>query len=84
MDYKPIDHINNDTKNNKKSNLRKTEHVSNARNRKSKNSNNKSGFRNVFWNTKDERWLCKHPNLCITTITCYPNLIMFTKNIKTS
>ena len=47
---KPIDHINNDTKNNRKYNLRKTIHKTNATNRKSRNINNKSGYRNVSWN----------------------------------
>jgi len=52
---KPIDHIDNDTKNNRKSNLRKTIHKTNATNRKSRNINNKSGFRNVSWS--DNRWI---------------------------
>jgi len=50
MNYKPIDHINNDTKNNRKVNLRKTNHETNGRNRRGKNTNNSSGYRNVSWN----------------------------------
>ena len=54
MDYKPIDHIDHDTKNNRKYNLRKTEHSPNARNRRGKNVNNKSGHRNV--SMRDDKW----------------------------
>lgn len=55
MNYKPIDHIDHDTKNNKKSNLRKTEHQTNATNRRGRNKNNKSGYRNV--SKRDNQWV---------------------------
>src|SRR5690348_13254704 len=44
---KMIDHINNDTLDNRKRNLRIVTKSQNLKNRKSKNSNNKSGYRNV-------------------------------------
>lgn len=42
-----IDHKNNDSLDNRKSNLRIIENSNNLKNRKSKNKNNKSGYRNV-------------------------------------
>ena len=45
-----VDHIDHKSLDNRKSQLRVTEHVYNTKNRKSKNSNNKSGHRNVSWN----------------------------------
>ena len=44
---KDVDHINNDTLDNRKSNMRIVEESNNSRNRKGKNKNNKSGYRNV-------------------------------------
>lgn len=52
-----IDHINKPTLNNRKSNLRITSHEDNNKNRKSKNSNNTSGYRNVSWNEGYKLWL---------------------------
>jgi len=52
-----IDHENQNTLDNRKENLRIISNTNNSKYRKSKNTNNKSGFRNVFWNTKDERWM---------------------------
>jgi len=52
-----IEHKNTGTLNNRKSNLRVASDGQNSKNRKSKNVNNKSGFRNVFWDSKDKRWL---------------------------
>lgn len=49
-----IDHINHDTFNTKKNNLRMSVNLENTRNRKSKNSNNKSGYRNV--SLRDDKW----------------------------
>lgn len=43
-----IDHKNNNTLDDKKNNLRETIHAPNAKNRKSKNSNNTTGYRNVI------------------------------------
>ena len=42
-----VDHVNNNTLDNRKGNLRITSNSKNNQNRKSKNSNNKSGYRNV-------------------------------------
>ena len=58
-----IDHINHNKLDNRKCNLRMTNQNTNMRNRPSKNSNNKSGYRNVFWNTGIGKWtvsLCKN------------------------
>ena len=47
---KLVDHINNDSLDNERSNLRITDTIHNTKNRKGANKNNKSGHRNVFWN----------------------------------
>lgn len=52
-----VDHKNNNTLDNRKDNLRVTENKKNTRNRKSKNSNNKSGYRNVSWNSREDCWI---------------------------
>ena len=52
-----VDHINHNTLDNRKENLRVVEIMQNSKNRGSKNSNNSSGYRNVFWSNKDNRWL---------------------------
>ena len=52
-----VDHENYDTLDNREFNLRVTTNDKNLKHRNGKNSNNKSGYRNVFWSTKDERWL---------------------------
>lgn len=46
---KDVDHINNNTLDNRKCNLRISEHKHNTRNRHGRNRNNKSGYRNVCW-----------------------------------
>ena len=45
-----VDHINNDPLDNRKCNLRVVTNQNNLQNRSSKNSNNKSGYRNVCYN----------------------------------
>lgn len=44
---KDVDHENNNTLDNRKSNMRIVEESNNSKNRKSRNKNNKSGYRNV-------------------------------------
>ena len=51
-----VDHINRNTLDNRKANLRIVDRFQNARNR-SRNSNNKSGFKGVCWNKNEERWV---------------------------
>lgn len=51
-----VDHINHDTLDNRKSNLRESTIKNNGMNRKSKNKNNKSGYRNVCWDKKCDKW----------------------------
>jgi len=53
---KHIDHINHKTLDNRKENLRISDHDDNNKNRKGKNSNNKSGYRNVCWNKQYKMW----------------------------
>lgn len=48
-DYTIVDHINHNTLDNRKENLRIISQSNNLRNRKGSNSNNKSGYRNVSW-----------------------------------
>lgn len=52
-----VDHINHDTLCNEKHNLRVIAQRNNTTNRKSKNKNNKSGFRNVCWVQRDHQWV---------------------------
>ena len=58
-----VDHINHDTLDNRRCNLRVTSRSDNYTNRNGRNSNNKSGYRNVFWNNAISKWsvrLCKN------------------------
>lgn len=54
---KVVDHENHDTLDDRKSNLRISEEVRNAMNRKARNKNNKSGYRNVCWSKSEKKWL---------------------------
>ena len=51
-----IDHKDHDSLNNRRYNLREIKHNSNLEYRKSRNKNNKSGYRNVFWNNGAGKW----------------------------
>jgi len=51
-----IDHVNHDGLDNRRNNLRIVSKAQNDLYRKSRNSNNKSGYRNVFWNTGAGKW----------------------------
>lgn len=52
-----IDHINHNTLDNRKDNLRVLSNKENLTNRNGKNNNNKSGYRNVCWVNKEHKWL---------------------------
>lgn len=52
-----VDHINHDTLDNRRENLRKTNNLNNTKNRRSKAKNNTSGYRNVCWDKASERWI---------------------------
>lgn len=56
-DSNVVDHINHDTLDNTKGNLRVISHSNNSMNRKSRNSNNKSGYRNVSWSNRENKWI---------------------------
>jgi hypothetical protein len=50
-----VDHINHEPRDNRKENLRPISISDNSRNRKTRNRNNKSGYRNVSWD--GSRWV---------------------------
>jgi hypothetical protein len=52
-----VDHIHHDTLDNRKENLRITINKENTKHRKGKNTNNKSGYRNVCWVNKEQKWI---------------------------
>lgn len=49
-----VDHISHDTLDNRRINLRVSTNDENTKHRKGKNSNNKTGYRNVFFNKKNK------------------------------
>ncbi len=51
-----VDHINHDTFDNRRENLRVCGHAENISNRSGANKNSKSGIRGVFWNKRTKRW----------------------------
>jgi hypothetical protein len=56
-DDKVIDHINHDTLDNRKSNLRIVSKSENQQNRKGARKGNKSGVRGVSWDEKNKDWI---------------------------
>lgn len=52
-----IDHINHKPRDNRKENLRPISISDNSRNRKTRNRNNKSGYRNVCWSSSEKKWI---------------------------
>ena len=53
---KNVDHIEHNTLDNRKSKLRIISNKNNLTNRKGKNINNTSGYRNVSWNKEMQKW----------------------------
>lgn len=51
-----VDHINNDTLDNRKSNLRVVTNAENAQNRKGANINSTTGIRGVSWHKASNKW----------------------------
>ena len=51
-----VDHKNHNIRDNRKDNLQVISNRENLTNRKGKNKNNKSGYRNVFWNSNANKW----------------------------
>lgn len=54
-----VDHINGDTLNNLKTNLRLVNRSENAQNKHRKGINNTSGVRGVYWSSKREKWIAQ-------------------------
>jgi len=53
---KMVDHKNHDTLDNRKSNLRLVNNQQNLQNRAGADCDSKSGYRNVWWNTQQNKW----------------------------
>lgn len=71
-DDKVVDHINHDTLDNRKSNLRNVTASANQQNRKGANSNSLSGIRNVNWDNTHQDWI----------VYCGKRYIMRTKDLN--
>ncbi|MDQ1146060.1 hypothetical protein QE429_002887 [Bacillus sp. SORGH_AS 510] len=69
---KVVDHINHDTLDNRKSNLRNVSISANQQNRKGANKNSLSGIRNVNWDKTHKDWI----------VTCGQKYIMRTKDFE--
>ena len=54
---KTVDHKNNNCLDNRKENLRIVLDTNNSKNRRGRNSNNKSGYRNVSWSNTEKMWI---------------------------
>ncbi len=52
-----VDHKNHNTLDDRKKNLRVIADSNNSKNRKTRNSNNTSGYRNVSWSSSERKWL---------------------------
>ena len=52
-----VDHRNNDCLDNRRENLRIVLDTNNSKNRRGKNCNNKSGYRNVSWSKGYNKWI---------------------------
>lgn len=52
-----VDHRNNDCLDNRRENLRIVLDTNNSQNRRGKNCNNKSGYRNVSWSKTYNKWI---------------------------
>jgi hypothetical protein len=56
-DGEEIDHINHDTLDNRRSNLKVITTQKNSLNRKGANKNSKTGIRNVIWSERDKKYI---------------------------
>ncbi|WP_127580160.1 HNH endonuclease [Paenibacillus koleovorans] len=54
-----VDHINLDTLDNRRSNLRLASPAENAQNKKVQRRNNKSGYRGVSWCSTNQKWIAQ-------------------------
>jgi hypothetical protein len=55
-DFEEVDHIDGDSLNNQRDNLRVVTHKQNLENRKGANKNSKSGIRGVSWDKSKQKW----------------------------